>query len=230
MKSMERELKQNLETEKEQLASFRKEIQRIKDEEAAKKAKKEYYDIHFETIHPEELGEREYQAYTLYINGALTVNRFNELRQETINLYADKSKPPEYESIGYFWAFLGNKMAELESFQERIQRLKEEELGKKEKNEKYNFHFESIENPDYLGPQEYELYTLYKKKKLSPEEFKKRQKERMNYYDTTYENSPMPPEFKTIRSFWAYIGNQMSEVVLEELLEEKREQSSQGNT
>lgn len=106
---MEKEPKQNLETEKEQLTSFRKEIQQIKDAEMAKKAEgRKDYNPHFETIDPQELGEREYEAYRSYKNGALKVDHFCELREKTNEAHQDKPIP---RSIRMFWGFLGNEMA-----------------------------------------------------------------------------------------------------------------------
>lgn len=106
---MDKDPRQNLETKKEikkeQLTSFREEIQQIKDAETEKRAQgRDDYDPHFD-INPEELGKREYEAFTLYKNGALTINLFHKLRQER--------PEPSNESIKIFWAYLGNRMQDI---------------------------------------------------------------------------------------------------------------------
>lgn len=102
---------------------------------------------------------------------------------------------------------------QLTYFRKEMQRIKNEEMAKKAEGRfDYNPAFETMGDTGYLGKREYDVYTLVKERKISREEF-------IQAKEKTF------AELQTIKAFWLYMGNQMQEVMLEKLREERQNEA-----
>lgn len=181
------------------LENFHKKIQGLKEKEEEEMRKKEAEgltgSVHLRGLNPEELTMEDAVIYEKFKKLDLTRKEYEEWRQNIVkDIEARAPQEPielsgrleffDKDSRHIFMQYIGNKIGnwenwqkrkeQLSSFRKEISRLKNQEIEKMERKEKYDPHLVTILNVQKLTPEDREIFEKFKAGTLkeSSEEFR----------------------------------------------------------